>query len=178
MTVRDSVIRNFTDDGIVWGAGNQQQLYVSNTPISDNGQHGIDIFTLGGSGTPNTVLNHVEMINNAGNGLFVSASAANVNVTVSGSVSANNKGDGIVAKSNGGELLNIMVRNSTIDNNSLDGLLVEGTGAIIRVTRSTITGNNFAWNTASGGVVLSYGDNNIDANGGNNAEPPSPLTYH
>ncbi len=30
----------------------------------------------------------------------------------------------------------------------------------------------------SGGVVLSYGDNNIDGNTNVNTEPPSPLTYH
>ena len=48
--------------------------------------------------------------------------------------------------------------------------------ATIRVTRSTITGNNTGW-AASVGVVLSYGDNNIDGNTNVNTEPPNPLTY-
>jgi hypothetical protein len=28
-----------------------------------------------------------------------------------------------------------------------------------------------------GGVILSYGDNNIDGNTNVNTEPPNPLTY-
>jgi hypothetical protein len=70
-----------------------------------------------------------------------------------------------------------MVRNSTIANNGTDGLVASGTGATIRVTRSAITGNATGWNNPTSGVVLSYGDNNIDGNNGGNTEPPNPLTY-
>jgi hypothetical protein len=70
-----------------------------------------------------------------------------------------------------------MVRNSTVANNTIDGLISQGTGATIRVTRSTITGNATGWDNSSGGVVLSYGDNNIDGNMNVNTEPPNPLTY-
>ena len=73
-----------------------------------------------------------------------------------------------------------MVRNSTIANNH-EGLVALNTGATIRVTRSTITGNtSIAWSAPPGSnnVVLSYGDNNIDGNGGGNFEPPNPLLYH
>jgi hypothetical protein len=69
------------------------------------------------------------------------------------------------------------VRNSTIANNGSDGLEAQGTGATVRVTRSTITGNSTGWATSTGGVVLSYGDNNIDGNTNVNTEPPSPLSY-
>jgi hypothetical protein len=71
-----------------------------------------------------------------------------------------------------------MVRNSTIANNGLAGLSAQGTGAIVRVTRSTITGNANGWATPSSGTVLSYADNIIDGNGSVNTEPPGPLTYH
>jgi len=49
--------------------------------------------------------------------------------------------------------------------------------ATIRVTRSTITGNATGWTGLGGGVVVSYGDDNIDGNGSANTEPPSPLPY-
>jgi hypothetical protein len=58
-----------------------------------------------------------------------------------------------------------------------DGLQASGAGATIRVMRSTMTGNNTGWANSSGGVILSYGDNNIDGNGTANTEPPNPLTY-
>jgi hypothetical protein len=92
-------------------------------------------------------------------------------------VSASNGNDGIIAESDDGTLVWIMVRNSTIANNATVGLSAQSTGATIRVTRSTITGNNVPWTAASPGAVLSYGDNNIDGNASGNVEPPSPLIY-
>ena len=42
LTVRDSVIRNFTQDGILFGPNTSSlsQLFVSNTVVSDNGDQG------------------------------------------------------------------------------------------------------------------------------------------
>jgi hypothetical protein len=68
-----------------------------------------------------------------------------------------------------------MIRNCTVaDNNGLG--LWAGSGSIIRVTRSTITGNYVAWEAALGGGVSSYADNNIDGNTNVNTAPP-PITY-
>jgi hypothetical protein len=179
LTVRDSVIRNFavTGNGInfVPNSSTLSRLFVSNTLISDNGR-GIRVAPTG-SGTTRGVLDHVQMVNNLFEGLFALATDQPINMTVSESVSANNGGTGILAQSTAATLINIMVRNSTSANN-VEGLGANFTGATIRVTRSTMTGNEFGWSTSSGGVVLSYGDNNIDDNGANNTEPPGPLTYH
>jgi hypothetical protein len=177
LTVRDSVIRNFSGDGINFQpfSSTLSQLFVSNTLISDNGSHGISIGP-GGSGTTSGILDHVQMENNVGAGLLAIGSQA-TNVTVSDCVSANNANAGIFSDSVSGALVNIMVRNSTIANNGSDGLEAQGTGATVRVTRSTITGNANGWDNSTGGVVLSYGDNNIDGNGSVNTEPPSPLSY-
>jgi hypothetical protein len=173
LTVRDSVIRNFTNNGIDFAPNNLtlSQLFVSNTLVSDN-ITGIFIEPTGSvSQTVNGVLNHVEIENNAGDGLLVSPVGLTINLTVGDSVSANNAADGIHTISNSA-LVSVMVRNSTIANNGTNGL-AGGTGSTIRVTRSTITGNTTGW----AGVVLSYADNNIDGNGSANTEPPSPLTY-
>ena len=69
-----------------------------------------------------------------------------------------------------------MVRNSTIANNCA-GIGGRADGATIRLRDQRSTGNNIAWHTHLGGVVLSYGDNNIDGNTNANTEPPNPLTY-
>ncbi len=176
LTVRDSVIRNFANSGIFFGpsASTPSQLFVSNTLLSDNGFNGIGI-TPSGSGTTNSVLSHVEVDNNGGPGLLVATTNQTINVTFSDSVSTNNL-DGITASSNGTPV-NVMVRNSVLANNGVDGLLAQNPGTTIRVTRSTITGNAVGWAVGSPAVVLSYGDNNIDGNMSVNTEPPSPLTY-
>jgi len=176
LRVQNCVIRNFSSDGIQFSPDASTQLFVSNTLVSDNGNDGIAIVA-NGSGTTTGVLDHVTMENNHSDGLYVVTAAQTVNVTVTDSVSANNVSDGIFAILSGGTI-NIMARNSTIANNSGDGLLAQGTGATISVTRSTITGNGPAWAEVSSGVVLSYGDNNIDGNGGNNSTPGSAIPYH
>ena len=92
---------------------------------------------------------------------------------------ANNVSNGIVVFTNSvGGAINVIVRNCTIVNNVVDALRATGTGAALRVTRSTITANGTGWFDGTSGVVLSYGDNNIDGNGSANTEPPNPLTYH
>jgi hypothetical protein len=176
LTVRDCVIRNF-DAGIIFQPNNSStvsQLFVSNTVVSNNSGDGIFI-NPNGSGITNAVFDHVVLENNGGGGLGGSglrvAAAQTVNVTFTDSVSANNA-NGIYAFAGPAS---IMVRNSTIANNSGNGLEAD-VNSTIRVARSTITGNGTAWLTDFG-TVLSYGDNNIDGNGSANTEPPNPLTY-
>jgi Right handed beta helix region len=174
LTVRDSVVRNFGYDGIDFYPTASGTFFISNTLLSDNGGTGIAV-TSTGSGTTNGVLNHVDMVNNE-DGIIVQSTNQTVNVTISDSVSANNTAAGIGAESDSGMMVSVMVRNSTSANNGTDGLYASGTGATLLVTRSTITGNITGW-SAPTGIVSSYGDNNIDGNGGANTEPPNPLPY-
>jgi hypothetical protein len=84
--------------------------------------------------------------------------------------------NGVAASSPEIQPINMMVRNSIIANNAAGiGLWAVFDKAVIRVTRSTITGNNLAFSSDSGGVVASYGDNNIDANA-NPAGVPTKAT--
>jgi hypothetical protein len=179
LTVRDSVIRNFGNDGIdfvssLFIAG--QFFLVSNTIISDNGGVGMFVEPTVQE-TFTGVLDHVTMENNATAGLSAISGGQTYNITVTDSVSVNN-GIGISSSSGGGGTSTIFVRNCTIANNTGDGLSASGTGATIRVSRSTITGNGTGWAAPSSGVVKSYADNNIDGNTAVNTEPPTPLPYH
>jgi hypothetical protein len=177
LTVRDSVIRNFTGIGILFGPNSStpNQLFVSNTLISDNVGDGIQMSPTG-TGSASGVLNRVQLESNF-NGLEVTNTLQIVNVTVANSVSANNVADGILASSQLGNAVSVTVRNSTVAGNGFDGLGAQNAGATIRATRSTITENNIAWAITSSGVVVSYADNNIDDNGSVNTEPPGPLSY-
>jgi hypothetical protein len=172
LTVRDSVVQNFGSSGIQFAPNTStlSQLFVSNTAASDNSS-GI-VISPSGSGTTKAVLNHVEAEHNGTTGIVALTGSQTINVTVSDSVSANNGVDGIFAESDGATSVKIMVRNSTIANNAGNGLESFNTGATIRFTRSTITGNGTAWVANASGVVTSYNDNNIDDNGSANTAPP------
>jgi hypothetical protein len=179
LTIRDSVIRGFSQGGIVFAPNtpDPSQVFVSNTLVSDNNNSGITIRSTG-LGTTTAVLYHVELSNNLGDGLSVGGSfTQNMAVTLSDSVSANNSYAGVQCHGSGNATLaNVMVRNSTIAGNVTVGLEADGNMATINVTRSTMTANGAGWGV-NVGVVSSYGDNNIDGNTSANTEPPSPLTY-
>jgi hypothetical protein len=173
LTVRDCVIRNFATNGINFAttAPAPSQFFVANTLVSDNGGVGI-LFQPNFQNPFTGVLDHVTMQNNAAAGLSAVSTGATYNITVNDSVSANN-GNGISASVlGGGGVATIFVRNSTIVNNTGDGLLANGTGATIRVTRATITGNATGWAVSSSGVVSSFNDNNILGNTAGNTIPP------
>jgi hypothetical protein len=146
LSIQNSVIRNFNDIGILFTPAAASQFYALNTLILDN-NNAIVIDNLAGSATVNGVLDHVEVENNTGNGIGVGAASPN--------------------------FANVMVRNSTIVNNGATGVSAGGSGAYVRVTRSTIKGNAEGWLTAIGGSVSSYADNNIDDNGSDNTAPPT-----
>jgi hypothetical protein len=176
LTVRNSVIRNFSTNGIFVDplTSNLTQVFVSNTLVSDNGSNGI-LIAPNGTGTTNGVFEHVEVENNAADGLEFLTDTQVINATVSDCVSASNS-VGINATANGETAVSVMVRNSTIANNATIGLQAMASGTI-RVTRSTITGNMTAWAAVLPSVVSSYDDNNIDGNGGGspsaNTAPPT-----
>jgi hypothetical protein len=178
LNVQNSVIRNFTFNGIFFQPNALSRLFVSDTLLADNVGNGVQISPTAGSGTVTATLDHVALKHNAMDGLIVTNGMATqtVKVTISDSVSAGNGLIGIVASSLVGTL-ELMVRNYTITDNNI-GLDATGAVATVRVTRSTITNNNVGWNFSSAGTVLSYADNNIDGNGSANSEPPSPLVYH
>jgi hypothetical protein len=168
------VIRNFGANGINFVPNSSSQISVSNTLVADNGNHGIAILPTG-MGTTNSVLNHVDIENNSGFGLNVTSVGQTINVTFNDSVCASNLGTGIIAS--GTSPVNLMVRNSTIANNGVNGLGADLSGATVRVTRSTITGNFNGWIATRSGIVSSYADNNIDGNGGANTEPTPALIH-
>jgi hypothetical protein len=178
LNIQACLIRHFlfvsAGVGINFKPTTPSSLFVSDTLISDNGLgagsglgHGIVVQPFS---TVSGILDRVRIENNTGDGLEVfgsaNASAGAPNITISDTVVANNGGKGIYALSSNFSALPavVMVRNSTIVNNGGGGLVVEGSGTTLRVTRSTITRNATGFAAVSSGTLLSYGDNNVDGN--------------
>ncbi len=169
LNVRDSVVRNFTGNGIDFQPTTATSaLTVSNSLAADNGINGIALLA---TGSATAVFNSVEANNNGEHGIFVngefSAGTNTINATVSDSVADGNH-VGIEARSpTGAAPTSVMVFHSVAANNTSGGVSPNGTGATLRLANSTMTGNANGWLVQSSGVVASYGDNYIDGNGSN-----------
>ena len=89
---------------------------------------------------------------------------AGLNVTIDGS-SIDGNVNGIVANGPAGTTTtNIMLVNSSVTNNSTNGILASGTLARIRVGTTTITGNATGVSFGGGAIVNTYGNNNLNGN--------------
>ena len=127
------------------------------------------------------MFNRVEVNNNSVHGIFVNGavSTGKINATVAESVAANNGSSGFnVASSSGQAATSLMVVRSVAANNGA-GISANSTAsnATVRLSQSTVTGNNSGFQViGGGGAVLSYSDNNIDGNGAGTETPTGALT--
>jgi Right handed beta helix region len=92
LNIQNSVIRNFTENGIYFQPGDAAQVFISNTVLADTVGAGLNIFTLTKGVTG--VLDHVTVENNSQNGISISNNALgySINLAISNSVVANSLG--------------------------------------------------------------------------------------
>jgi len=173
LTVENCVIRHFTQYGIDLVPNASSSLLLSNSLVADNGGTGI-IGVPSGSGAVTVVFDNVKVVNNNGNGIYVdgTSSTGTVNASINNSLASGN-GSGIGAVgfyvgSNPGKAPTTMtVSHSVAVNNGIGFYAQNSTGAILRITQSTVTGNASGWGSIGGGILASYGDNSMDGNGAN-----------
>jgi hypothetical protein len=170
LVVENCVVRNAVNTGLAFvsNATTLQTLSVSNSYFTDNGV-GIYIATFS-TGAIAAALDRVALYGSPIEGLFVSGGGGTgaINVAVTDSV-ANNNPNGIgfyVTSAVLHSATNVVLTRTTASGNGV-GVEASGTAATIRLAQSTITGNTTGYDAASSGVILSYGDNYIDANGSN-----------
>jgi hypothetical protein len=183
LTVENCAIRNLTGalpigNGIVFQPSVSSRLAVSNTVVADNDMIGIYVTPAGAGLAVSAAFSRVEAYNND-TGFDISGVTATgtLNATVADSVAAGNANAGIFAVSGPGvaEATSVMVVRSVSANNGIGlaaSVIVSG-NVILRVGRSTVTGNLTSWSANPGAFLRSYGDNNID---GNSDGDPSPTT--
>jgi hypothetical protein len=146
LSVENSVIRGFQSHAIEIVAPTTAAVFVSNSQLSDNiGARALHISPPTGSNSVTAILDHVALF---GNDYGIDASGFFTTGTV-----------------------DVTIVDCTMSNNTTQG--VNGNKSIIRIKRSTITGNHFSWGDGNGGVLTSYGDNIIENNGDGNPTPPA-----
>ena len=177
LNIQDSIIRNFAFDGVVFQPTAASQLNVRQTIIEHFGGLSIAVaIAPSGSGSAKVVLDNVA-VDSSLDGVYANGSntSGSIIMTVADSVISNNGSFGIGGASTNGAI-QIMVRNCTISNNN-EGIESNGSPVVIRVTRSTITANIRGVLAGNSGLLISYGDNNIDGNTANGS-PTSTIVYH
>ena len=181
LKVQNCTIKGFTFGGIQYEPTAPGFLYVSNSSVIDNLASGINVHALmaSGTGTVLATLSHVEVVNDL-YGVFIdgrdSVQGAIINAVLADSVVASNSTAGVESVSTASNATTfLMVRDTTVTGSS-SGADAFG-GATLYLARSTLSADGLALNPGTGGVIGSYGDNNID----NNINPgptPTPVSFH
>jgi hypothetical protein len=179
--VEDCVIRDNTTagagngNGILFAPSGTAELYVNNSTITGN-QDGIHIQPTG-SGFAKVVIDNSTIENNnlAGVKADGTSNTGGSNTTIANSSVSGNTNAGIsILNPVGGPVIKIGVNNVVVANNGVaGGLRAQGANATIRVSNSTISGNDLGTDISGGGVISSYGNNQIN---GNTSDGPNPPT--
>jgi hypothetical protein len=163
LIVEDCMIHGFQNGSGVYFApsGGRGLLQVSNTQIFDN-MEGIQVVP--GSGQiASATLDHVELVANGGAGLFLDGSGV-VAGTMRDSVVGQNGNTG-VGTSGLGQVF-FTIEESSIIANLSNGIATAASAHVVNVGSSTI-GANGSGVTVFAGSIISFGNNQMSANGSN-----------
>jgi Right handed beta helix region len=171
LIVQDSVVRNFTQHGIMLHAGSAP-VSISDTIVSNNEGNGI-VFQPSAAAT--LMVERVQAIGNGLAGFLMEGGVAPSGAIVAGAfadcVASENFqgvfGDGFPGAAN----LTFTIANCKIANNTNVGLV--SSGSTVLLAQSTLTNNSaFSYFTQSSGIIESFGNNNIS---GLNNGPLTPI---
>ncbi|HYJ82898.1 MAG TPA: hypothetical protein VEW26_08675 [Allosphingosinicella sp.] len=175
--IEDTVIRRFNaanSFGVSFAPSGSSRLYINNTRITQNGttaSGGGILIQPTGTGVARATIANTQVQDNGRIGVSIqmgSTTGVGNNVSIDGSlISGTVAGDGIAAVS-GGTAVNVMLTNSHVGYNALNGVIGSGGGVVMRVGNTTITGNAFTAGfgvvAAGGSLIHSYNDNRVNAN--------------
>jgi hypothetical protein len=158
--------RGFTQAAISFAPTGSAQLFVRDSIVRGSGP-GIEIKST--SGLARASIERTSVDGNAGGGVRV---LDNATVELREVTSAGNNANGLLVKPAVGAA-SVNVESSTFANNGQSGIAVGGGGAtaIVRISGSSIVGNQIGIDIDPLGSVLSFGNNRITDNG--STDPPS-----
>jgi hypothetical protein len=173
--VQHCIIRGFqassagNGHGIAFVPSGASELAVSDTVISTNGtgtNGGGILIKPSGTGSARVTLDRVEMVNNVfGIKADGAGSTGGIKVTARNSVTSENSFAGFSSVTpGGGAVTQMMLVSSTSSNNGAAGIKSDGLASTVRISDTTVTGNNLGLEVANSGVLASYSNNNINGN--------------
>jgi hypothetical protein len=178
LTVEDCTVKDFTASQLSFQPTVLSTLYVSHSRFEHSGPsgRGIYIIPLSLAATATATLDHVEAVNNGGDGIGIDSShaggGAELQVTITDSVMASNGGSGLFGTMvRPGLSFIATIRRSTFSSNNVGITNVSGSTGTIYLGQSTFAGDV----TSFSGAVLTFGDNLLGDNLTGTA--PIPVTY-
>jgi hypothetical protein len=168
LAIENCVIRNFANVGLNITASTSSSFSVSNTIASNNTSIGIAVQPKG-SAVVSGVLSNVTANNNV-SGILVAGSGLALNVTIANSDASNNSSLGVGAST----AATAVLLNNVVASNNNTGIAAS-TSSTVRVGQSVVTGNVTGVFTTGGGVLDSYGDNDINGNTTDNTAVLTPI---
>jgi hypothetical protein len=176
--VHDSVIRKASYGIRFAPVSGISKLIVADSLIADANVDGINVAPSGNGGA-RVVLDHTRVENSLGTGMLFSgdSTTGSIRATVRDSAATGNGasfGSGIAATESGSGTVSLMIDRTAVVNSNT-GVLAFGAGATIRIGDSTVTGSSTGLSSGSGGVIASYGTNQVDGNGADGA-PTSTIS--
>jgi hypothetical protein len=166
LVIEDSVVQDMTGDGLLFSPAAAASVTVSHTRFVRN--------TIGAGVVPGATFislvatfEHVIFDRNLIGFESASAFGDAINIALRDCSITNNQLDGMLT---GG---NVMMLNSTVAGNATG--IFAGTGSTVRISKTIVTGNQSAY--GGGGTIASYGNNQVDANT-TNSPPSSTIALH
>ena len=135
-------------------------LIVKNSIINRGGVPAV-LLKPGVGGSLSASFDHVTIAGNGGGGIRLDTTNGPVTADVTDSVISNNAGNGVSAQGGAGGAAMLSIHNSVIAKNGAAGINATGTNGAVLVDTTLLDTNGTATSIASGGRIVSYGNNRV-----------------
>jgi hypothetical protein len=175
VNIEDCVIENFSATGISDERTTSGQLFIRNTVLRNNGSSSSSNNLSGGinivPGPGGTAVVSIDKSQISGNYFGIvddGRLGGSGKVTIKDSVVSGNTKNGITALSSGSSVLFVLDQTEASANGAA-GLFASGSGTGIVARNTTVVDNAIGLDAASGGGLVSYGNNSVAGNATNGA---------
>jgi hypothetical protein len=168
--VEDCRIFGFQQEGISFEPTGKSELFVKDSTIRENGLTGILVQPAAG-GTARATIDHCKLDGNA-SGLAVWNDSK---VVMRDSSASSNTVSGVVLVAGAAASPEANIASCLINYNAANGISSAGNKTKVRLSGSTVTGNDNGLLSAFGGTIDSFGDNKVDGNFSMNGVPDNPI---
>jgi hypothetical protein len=169
LVVENCVIESFTQSGIAFEPAGAATLVVRDTVIRNVGTIAGHAGVLVNPGAIGSAALHVDRLQvaDSNHGVIIQGPAIgtirDVAITTTNLVGAVG-GHGIFADGADASAIDVTIDHADVTDMAVAAVYAQGANAILRLSRSTITGNAQGLLTAAGGQIVSFGDNRISGN--------------
>jgi hypothetical protein len=160
LILENCVFENFSGIALDIEPNGPLNLVIRNSRIS-NGTTVAIVLKPAAGGSINATFDHVTVTENGGGGIRLDTTNGPVTADVTDSVISNNTGNGLSAQGGAGGAAMLSIHNSVVAKNGAAGVNATGATGAAMIDTTLLDSNTNATSVASGGHILTYGNNRI-----------------